>query len=191
MAFCPKNLTILIAEDNAAIRILVRETLKVFGVRHIVECSNGADAFQRVCDQNIDVVILDWQMAPMDGIEATRKIRRKAPAPACEVPILMMTGHTELKRVQAARDAGVTEFLAKPISAASLHQRLMTLFEQPRPFVRASSYVGPDRRRRIALGAPQRRAGDGAGQASASPAKQFEPPDEAVFDIEHIKDGSS
>ena len=176
MAFCPRNLTILVADDNMAIRVLVRETLKVFGVPNIIECSNGADAFQAVCDRNIDVVIIDWQMAPMDGIEATRKIRWKAPKPACEVPILMMTGHTELKRVQEARDAGVTEFLAKPISAGSLHQRLMTLFERPRPFVRASTYAGPDRRRRTTPGSPERRAEDGAGQAK--------PGDDAVFDID-------
>jgi len=63
------------------------------------------------------------------------------------VPIIMLTGHSEKKRVIAARDAGVTEFLAKPISAKWLYQRVLNVVANPRPFIRTRSYFGPDRRR--------------------------------------------
>jgi two-component system chemotaxis response regulator CheY len=65
------------------------------------------------------------------------------------VPIVMLTGHSEKKRVIAARDAGVTEFLAKPISAKALYQRVLNIVANPRPFIRTKSYFGPDRRRNV------------------------------------------
>lgn len=60
----------------------------------------------------------------------------------------MLTGHTEMHRVIEARDAGVHEFLAKPISAKGLYSRVKSIIERPRPFIRAGLYFGPDRRRR-------------------------------------------
>jgi DNA-binding response OmpR family regulator len=64
------------------------------------------------------------------------------------VPIIMITGHTEKHQVEAARDAGITEFLIKPITAQSLFSRITEVVERPRAFVRCESYFGPDRRRR-------------------------------------------
>jgi two-component system chemotaxis response regulator CheY len=77
------------------------------------------------------------------------------------VPIIMLTGHSEKKRVVAARDAGVTEFLAKPISAKSLYQRILNVVANPRPFIKTKSYFGPDRRRIVNPNyiGPERRKG--------------------------------
>jgi DNA-binding response OmpR family regulator len=61
----------------------------------------------------------------------------------------MLTGHSEKKRVVAARDAGVTEFLAKPISAKGLYQRIVNVVANPRPFIKTKTYFGPDRRRNV------------------------------------------
>jgi two-component system chemotaxis response regulator CheY len=63
------------------------------------------------------------------------------------VPIIMITGHTEKNRVTAARDSGITEFLAKPISAKALYQRIVNVIAHPRPFIKTKTYFGPDRRR--------------------------------------------
>jgi DNA-binding response OmpR family regulator len=60
----------------------------------------------------------------------------------------MVTGHTERQRVEAARDAGVTEFLAKPITSQNILLRIAEIVDRPRPFVRCDGYFGPDRRRR-------------------------------------------
>jgi DNA-binding response OmpR family regulator len=77
------------------------------------------------------------------------------------VPIIMLTGYCEKKRVLMARDAGVTEFLAKPISAKALYQRVVTIVLNPRPFIRTRSYFGPDRRRNTTQNfvGPERRKG--------------------------------
>jgi DNA-binding response OmpR family regulator len=75
-------------------------------------------------------------------------VRTDDDSPNMFLPIIMMTGHTERARIFSARDAGVTEFLAKPVTAKSLLMRLTNIIEHPRPFVRAKGYFGPDRRRR-------------------------------------------
>ena len=74
----------------------------------------------------------------------------------------MLTGHTSIERVRAARDAGVNEFLAKPVSAKAILTRLISVIEHPRPFVRTKVYFGPDRRRHRDGGyhGPERRASE-------------------------------
>jgi DNA-binding NtrC family response regulator len=76
----------------------------------------------------------------------------------------MITGHTEMDRVTAARDAGVTEFLAKPISAKGLYQRIVSVVANPRPFIKTNNYFGPDRRRNNSSNytGPERRSGSKA-----------------------------
>jgi DNA-binding response OmpR family regulator len=73
----------------------------------------------------------------------------------------MLTGHTEKQRVTAARDAGITEFLAKPISAKALYQRIVNVVANPRPFIKTKTYFGPDRRRAVSNSyvGPERRKG--------------------------------
>lgn len=64
------------------------------------------------------------------------------------VPVIMVTGHSEKSRVYEALNAGVNEFLVKPVSAKGLYSRLISVIERPRPFVRSKTFFGPDRRRR-------------------------------------------
>ena len=101
-------------------------------------------------------------MKQMDGLEFTRNVRNDPNSPNPFVPINMITGHTEKHHVEAARDAGVTELLAKPITAANLFSRIAEIVERPRAFVRCGHYFGPDRRRHRAEGynGPWRRAED-------------------------------
>ena len=65
------------------------------------------------------------------------------------VAVIMLTGHSEKNRVTAARDAGITEFLAKPISAKGLYERIVNVVANPRPFIKTKTYFGPDRRRNV------------------------------------------
>jgi len=97
----------------------------------------------------------------MDGIKFTRIVRNHEHSPNPFVPIIMISGHTEKHRVEAARDAGVTEFLAKPISAKGLYQRILNVVANPRPFIKTKTYFGPDRRRNTnnAYIGPERRVG--------------------------------
>jgi DNA-binding NtrC family response regulator len=64
------------------------------------------------------------------------------------IPVIMITGHSTVRRVAEARDVGVSEFLSKPVTARGVIERINRVVENPRPFVRSGDYFGPDRRRR-------------------------------------------
>jgi two-component system, chemotaxis family, chemotaxis protein CheY len=82
------------------------------------------------------------------------------------VPIIMLSGHSEKNRVMQARDAGVTEFLAKPIAAKALYERILSVVLNPRPFIRTATFFGPDRRRNVNPNyfGPERRKGKDGGE---------------------------
>jgi DNA-binding response OmpR family regulator len=88
-------------------------------------------------------------MPIFDGLELMQMIRQPGANSNPYVAIIMLTGHSEKKRVTSARDAGVTEFLAKPISAKGLYQRIVNVVANPRSFIKTKTYFGPDRRRNI------------------------------------------
>ncbi len=143
-----ERLNFLIVDDNKHMRALVKSILHALGVKNIVEAQDGADAFKELRHFPADIIICDWNMSPLDGMDFVRLVRTGKDSPNPFVPIIMLTGHTEMNRVVEARDAGVHEFLAKPISAKSLYGRIRAIIERPRPFIRAGMYFGPDRRRR-------------------------------------------
>ena len=157
-----ETLKALIVEDNAHMRALLRALLNSVGIKDIAEAPHGEAALRVLRERKSDLVLSDMAMKPMDGLEFTRQVRNSDASPNPFVPIIMITGHTEKHRVEAARDAGVTEFLAKPITAANLYARIAEIVERPRAFVRCESYFGPDRRRRMIedYAGPWRRAED-------------------------------
>jgi CheY-like chemotaxis protein len=142
-----ESIKTLIVEDNAHMRSLLRALLNAIGVKDIIEVSNGRSAIEALRECKSDLVLTDLAMKPMDGLEFTRYVRNNEHSPNPFVPIIMISGHTEKHRVEAARDAGVTEFLAKPITAHNLFARIGEIVERPRAFVRCEGYFGPDRRR--------------------------------------------
>lgn len=158
-----ENLKALIVEDNTHMRSLLRALLNALGIKDISEAIHGQAGLAVLRDRKIDLVLTDLAMAPMDGLELTRHLRNDENSPNPFVPIIMITGHTEKYRVEAARDAGVTEFLAKPITAQNLFARITEILERPRAFARCDSYFGPDRRRHQEIesyAGPWRRAED-------------------------------
>jgi CheY-like chemotaxis protein len=143
-----ERLKVLVVEDNAHMRSLLRSLLASLGMRDIAEAGDGDEALILLRNRKCDLIITDLAMKPMDGLAFTREIRHSPTSPNPFVPIVMMSGHTEKHRFQAARDAGITEFLAKPITAQSLFARIAEIIDRPRPFVRCPNYFGPDRRRK-------------------------------------------
>jgi CheY-like chemotaxis protein len=143
------KLRFLICDDNPHMRRILRTLLHSFGAREAYEAEDGATALEMYTHYVPDIVITDWAMPIFDGIELTQMIRQPGANPNPYVPIIMLTGHSEKKRVVSARDAGVTEFLAKPISAKGLYQRIVNVVANPRPFIKTKTYFGPDRRRNV------------------------------------------
>jgi two-component system, chemotaxis family, chemotaxis protein CheY len=111
-----------------------------------------------------DIIICDLNMDPIDGLEFTKMLRTANDSPGAFIPVIMMTGHTERSKVTAARDAGINELVAKPISAKTLLERIVSVIDRPRPFVKSPSYSGPCRRRGTPKDykGPFRRRGDAA-----------------------------
>lgn len=142
-----ERMSFMIVDDNKHMRVLVKHILNSFGVRNICEASDGADAFKELKTFSPDIVICDWEMDPLDGIDFVRLVRKGEDSPNHFMPIIMLTGYTETSRVLEARDAGIHEFLAKPISAKALYSRIRSIIDNPRQFIRAPMYFGPCRRR--------------------------------------------
>ncbi|MCW2308471.1 CheY-like chemotaxis protein [Rhodobium gokarnense] len=141
------NLRFLVVEDNTHMRRIIRMLLTGFGARDVVETEDGAAGLEAFQATSPDIVITDWVMPIIDGLELSRMLRNRETSTNPFVPIIMLTGHSEKKRVVEARDAGITEFLCKPISAKSLYLRIANTIVNPRPFIETRTYFGPDRRR--------------------------------------------
>ncbi len=158
----PGGLKVLIVEDNQYFRLLIRTVLGALGVEEIAEARDGGQALDMLARFPADLVIVDWKMQPMDGVSLVRHIRSGESGVDRRLPVLMVSGYSELSLLAAARDAGVNEFLPKPISARSLVGRIMSILRTPRPFVDSNTYFGPDRRRRQhPYGGPDRRGPGG------------------------------
>ncbi len=147
-------LRVLVVDDHRSMRILVRTILKSFGVKSVHEAKDGPAAFKVLNSFPIDMVITDLNMPVMDGVEFVRLVRMDKDSKNPYIPIIMLTGHSEVPRIISARDAGVNAFLTKPVSAKSLYSKMSFLIEHPQPFIRCKTYVGPDRRRKN-CGPPQ------------------------------------
>ncbi|OYX35135.1 MAG: two-component system response regulator [Caulobacterales bacterium 32-69-10] len=142
------RLAVLVVDDNVNMSRIIKTIVKGLGVVHLHEAPDVAEALIITRQFAIDIVFLDYQLGFMDGLDFVRMIRTAPDSPNPYLPIVMVTGYTELHRVEAARDAGANEFCAKPVTAAELFKKIATVVEHPRPFVRTNQYFGPDRRRR-------------------------------------------
>jgi CheY-like chemotaxis protein len=154
------KLRVLIVDDNAHIRELLRTILQTVGAGMIDVAGDAATAFDSYCRREYDVVFTDSGMAPVSGLEFVDMIRTSPKSPNPYVPIIMLSALSDEEGIKAARDHGVTEFLAKPFTAEIVLKRLEAVIENPRPFVRTQTFFGPDRRRKSSLDytGPERRA---------------------------------
>lgn len=151
------KLKVLVA-DLPYMATLTGSMLRTLGIKQVTEVNDSA-ALERALERNTyDVVIVDDAIAPTDAIDITRTLRASEQSPNRHVPLLMTFTVADKGRVITARDAGVTEFLIKPLSANVIGLRLTQTLANPRAFVAAEAYVGPDRRRKTAsVKGPDRR----------------------------------
>ena len=144
------DLSVLMAmfvDDSPYMRKLIQDLLLLMGIGKVITASDGESALELYKQEVPDLLITDASMEPMNGFEFVRRIRMDSENPNPFVPIIMLSGHVELANIERARDNGVTEYLAKPVSADSLMQRVISVIERPRQFVKVGPYFGPDRRR--------------------------------------------
>lgn len=158
------GLRIFVVEDNRFVLDLFCRILNSFGANEVGKFDLAEDALREFEKNSADILLVDWEMQPMSGIDLARKVRSEGAGQSCAVPIIMITGHTALNEVQTARDSGITEILSKPLAPKVLYDRIVSVIERPRPFIRTHTFIGPDRRRREVQfeGEERRAAVDGA-----------------------------
>lgn len=142
------TLKVLIVDDNASFRRLVVATLRSLPqCGEILEVEDGREALALLPSFSPSLAIVDWKMKDLDGEAFVRHVRNHSDSPNPTLPIIVVTGHTEVGVVARMRDAGVSDFLAKPFSPHTLLARVVSAVVSPRPFVKTVTYFGPDRRR--------------------------------------------
>ncbi len=141
------NLRVLVVDDCKFMHKVMERMLNVLGISTVKFAKDGYDAMVETRSFKPDIIICDWVMTPMDGPEFIAGLRKNPDTPDPFIPVIMLTGYTEKSKVLAARDFGITEFLAKPVSARALYARLVSIVERPRPYVRTKKFFGPCRRR--------------------------------------------
>jgi len=157
-----ETLSILIVEDALPMQRLLMSLVESLGFKKPYLATDGMQGYEMFRRHNPDIVITDWQMTPGDGLDLTRLIRTHHASPNKMTPVLLITGYSSLSRVHEARDAGVTEFLVKPFTAADIAKRVTHIINHPRDFVALPEFFGPDRRRRKIdnYAGPKRRDGE-------------------------------
>lgn len=155
--------TILLIDDNPQALDILSSIAQGFGVHEQIRCASAIEASEIVKTRSVDLIIVDCAMPEMDGYDFVQWLRRETPEPICLIPVIMLTGHAASSKVQKSRDCGASFVVTKPLTPAVLLQRILWLANEKRDFVKAETYVGPDRRVRSfgpPLGMPGRRAGD-------------------------------
>jgi two-component system, chemotaxis family, chemotaxis protein CheY len=141
------GMNVLVVEDDRHMRLLIRNVLFSLGVNDVGDASDGQAAFEAMKSFKPHLILCDLRMAPMGGLQFVRALRADEANPCRLVPVIMITAYADLATVAEARDVGVTEIMAKPLSAAALEKRISRVLREPRPIVEAPHFVGPDRRR--------------------------------------------
>jgi len=128
------TLDVLVVDDNAHMRRLVRTILEAFDVRSIREAIDGTEALSEIKERQPDMVISDWEMEPMDGCSFLEVLRKADNQPACFIPVIMLTAHGRPRLIRRAFDAGASQFLVKPLTPANLLHRVDWILADKRPF---------------------------------------------------------
>ncbi|MCW5725366.1 MAG: response regulator [Maricaulaceae bacterium] len=113
-----ENLTVVIVDDNAALRGALRAALSAMGCARVVEAESGEAALNVIAVEHVDLVMTDWKMRGMDGLELARLLR--ADQAGAAIPLVMLTAYDEDSRRQTAHAAGVDRFIVKPFTAKAL-----------------------------------------------------------------------
>ena len=119
---------VLVADDSGVMRKIIIRALNGCGVNDIVEAADGVEALARFAEHPIDLVMTDWNMPNMTGIELLRAIRADAALKA--LPVLMITAEAKKENIIEAAQAGASGYIVKPFTAGTLSEKLNKIFEK-------------------------------------------------------------
>jgi two-component system chemotaxis response regulator CheY len=138
-----QDLIILIVDSNGYMRRMTRTMLLNLGARSVIEAADGVAALEQIRTCNPDVMLLDWDMPTLNGMEVMRIVRSPGVFPRPNLPTIMLTNHAKRSCVLDALRVGVHEFLLKPTSPKALCDRLMSVVIKPRAMMTVGKYYVP------------------------------------------------
>ncbi len=128
MAGVDMNMPILVVDDYKTMLRIIRNLLKQLGFNNVDEATDGSVALQKLRDKKYGLVISDWNMEPMSGLELLKEVR--ADQRLRELPFIMVTAESKSENVVAAKSAGVSNYIIKPFNAATLKTKLTAVVGQ-------------------------------------------------------------
>jgi two-component system chemotaxis response regulator CheY len=120
------SISVVVADDQASMRSLIRNCLKQLGFIDIRECSDGEEALKALVQRPAQLILSDFNMPTLDGIGLLRAVR--AYEPTSKIAFIMLTGSTDREVVQRAVQFGVNNYVVKPFTVASLKERIEAVF---------------------------------------------------------------
>ncbi|WP_135079801.1 response regulator [Terasakiella sp. SH-1] len=159
-SFGLQNLSVLVVERDRFAANLIQTILHTFGITKLHFAFHSDEVLEFLSLQQPNLIITEYKLKGCDTIDMVRQIRSASFEPYQHANILMITGIADLQTVKEARDAGITEFLAKPVTGYNLYNRICSMIAHPRPFTDCPVFKGPERRRRKQTMFPDRRSHD-------------------------------
>jgi len=141
-----RDLDILVVDGNTYMRRLTRSMLISLGARSVAEAADGIAALEAIRTGDPDVMLLDWDVPLLNGMEVMRIVRSPNAFPRPSIPVIMLTNRASHAEVMQAMRAGVHEFLIKPTSPKALRDRLTSILMKPRPMKQVGEFYGPEPR---------------------------------------------
>lgn len=153
-----RGVRVVVFDTNVSSRHFVCSLLNTVGCADVVGTGTPEETFAALEAEKTHVLIVDFKTQPQDAPEFVTALRHSNLGRIVYIPVIVIAARADRVAVSRARNAGINEFMAKPISASSLEARLLAVLDAPRPFVRTADYFGPDRRRRkMDFAGPDRR----------------------------------
>ena len=122
-----KNMAILVVDDYNTMRRIIRNLLKQLGFENVDEAADGGEALVKLKERAFGLVISDWNMEPMTGLDLLRQVRADANAAIKNLPFIMVTAESKPENVIAAKQAGVSNYIVKPFNAETLKGKLTSV----------------------------------------------------------------
>ncbi len=120
------SMKILVVDDFATMRRIMKNILKQIGFSNIIEADDGTTAIEELKKTSIDLIISDWNMPKMTGIDLLKKVRSTDGLK--DIPFLMVTAEAQKQNVIDAVQAGVTNYVVKPFTAEAISEKLEKIF---------------------------------------------------------------
>ena len=157
------SVSILLLEDNPQMRTLLTVILDSFGFKTVHGANSIPDAMNRCAHHQYDLILVDQLLAKgVTGLDFVRWMRMSPESTHTMVPVIAVSSYSERRSILEAINAGVDEFLVKPLAPKDLAARITAVTKKRRQYVRTTDYFGPCRRRQVLSNyrGPQRRCDD-------------------------------